>query len=94
MSFESQVNAGEDISYRRNKGNYCQLRGVVDGAEKIVSINTQMKAIKNHIAVDVIFTLSKQIGELFRLINKSETYLVVSYPRLKVQLSTLLRRID
>ena len=94
MSFESQVNAGRDISYRRNKGNYCQLRGVVDGAEKIVSINTQNESNQSHIAVDVIFTLSKRIGELFRLINKSKIYLVVSYPRLKVQLSTLLRRID
>lgn len=46
VSFESQVNAGKDISYWRNKGNYCQLRGVADEAEKIVSINTQMKAIK------------------------------------------------
>lgn len=30
--------------------------------------------------------MSKRIGELFRLINKSRIYLVDSYPKLKVKL--------
>ena len=69
----------------------CQLGVMEEPKESTDKVSWTVYFINREAST---FILSKQIGELFRLINKSEIYLVVSYPRLKVQLSTLLRRID